>query len=146
MSKTVVLRPRLNEKTYALSTNRVFVFEVPKDVNKHTVAKAVEDQFEVKVDAVNMVTIPGKTKRTMNLTGKRVKNGSGKRSDVKKAYVTLSKGHSLPFFDAVEEEEQKEQALQEKVEKSVTKQAAKADAPARRGLRRLGRKDKEGEA
>lgn len=140
MSKSVVLRPRLNEKTYALSANRVFVFEVDKDVNKHSVARAVEAQFEVKVTTVNMTTIPGKAKRVMNLTGKRAQNANGKRSDIKKAYVTLAEGYSLPFFDVVEEEEQKEQALQEKVDKVAAKQAEKTAAP-RRGLRRLTKKD-----
>jgi large subunit ribosomal protein L23 len=137
MSKTIVLRPRLNEKTYALSPKRVFVFEVDKSVNKHDVARAVEAQFEVKVTAVNMTNITGKAKRVMNLTGKRAMNASGKRNDIKKAYVTLAEGHSLPFFDTVEEEDQKEQALQQKVDKAAAKQADKAEAPARRGLRRL---------
>ena len=140
MSKTILLRPRLNEKTYGLSTSRVFVFDVDTSVNKHTVARAVEEQFEVNVASVNMATIPGKRKRIMNLTGKRVKNASGQRSAIKKAYVTLAEGHSLPFFDAVEEEEQKEQELQNKVDKAATKQADKTAAPARRGLRRLTKK------
>lgn len=142
MSKTVILQPRLNEKTYTLSANRVFVFDVEKSVNKHTVARAVESQFDVKVESVNIVNTPGKSKRTMNLTGKRAKNSYGTRNDIKKAYVTLVKGHSLPFFDVVEEEEQKEAALQEKVDKAAAKQADKAEAPARRGFRRLTKKAK----
>ena len=137
MSKSIALRPRLNEKTYTLSASRVFVFDVPLDANKHIVARAVEAQFEVKVASVNIANIPGKAKRTMSLTGKRVKNSEGKRNDLKKAYVTLAEGHSLPFFDTVEEEEQKEQNLQDKVDKVVAKKADKAAAPARRGLRRL---------
>jgi large subunit ribosomal protein L23 len=147
MDKSISLRPRLNEKTYTLSANRVFVFVVDKSVNKHTVARAVEAQFEVKVETVNIANVHGKTKRIMNLTGKRVKNASGQRNDFKKAYVTLAEGHSLPFFDSVEEEEQKEQNLQEKVDKVVAKQADKATTPARRGLRRLTKKNtKEDEA
>lgn len=142
MSKTITLRPRLNEKTYSLSKNRVFVFDVDKGVNKLTIASAVEAQFEVKVDKVNIVNIPGKSKRTMNLTGKRAKNSYGKRNDIKKAYVTLAKGNSLPFFDVVEEEDQKEAALQDKVDKAASKQTEKAEAPARRGFRRLTKKSK----
>lgn len=145
MSKTIYLQPRLNEKTYALSSSRVFVFEIDKSVNKHSVARAVEEQFDVKVASVNIANIPGKSKRIMNLTGKRAKNADGKRSDLKKAYVTLAEGHSLPFFDVVEEEEQKEQQLQEKVDKAAAKQADKTDDKApRRGLRRLtGKRNKE---
>jgi large subunit ribosomal protein L23 len=135
MSKTITLRPRLSEKTYGLSESRVYVLEVPAGVNKHSVARAVEAQFEVKVVKVNVANIAGKSKRIMSLTGKRVKNGSGSRNDIRKAYVTLAEGHSLPFFAAIEEEEQKEEELQSKVDKAAAKQAEKADKPARRGFR-----------
>lgn len=125
MDKTITLRPRLSEKTYGLSESRVYVLEVPQDVNKHGVARAVEAQFEVKVTKVNITNIPGKAKRVISISGKRMKNGQGRRSDLKKAYITLAEGHSLPFFNAIEEEEQQEQALQEKVDKAAAKQAAK---------------------
>jgi large subunit ribosomal protein L23 len=125
MSKTLILRPRLSEKTYGLSENRVYVVDVPKTANKHSVARAVESQFEVKVDKVNTVVVKGKTKSVMSITGKRRSNTEGRRSDVKKAYVTLAEGHSLPFFAAIEEEEQKEEKLQAKVDKAAAKQTAK---------------------
>ncbi|HSX45397.1 MAG TPA: 50S ribosomal protein L23 [Candidatus Saccharimonadia bacterium] len=125
MSKTVILRPRLSEKTYGLAESRVYVVDIPKDVNKHTVARAIESQFDVKVSKVNITNIPGKSKRTMSLTGKRYANTYGQRTGIKKAYVTLAEGNSLPFFAAVEEAEAKEEALQEKVDKAATKQAAK---------------------
>jgi len=135
MDKTITLRPRLSEKTYGLSEKRVYVLEVPAGVNKHVVSRAVESQFEVKVAKVNLTNIPGKSKRIMSLTGKRVKNAQGKRSDIRKAYVTLQEGYSLPFFNAIEEEEQKEQAVQEKIDKAAAKQTSKESKP-RRGLRR----------
>lgn len=125
MSKTITLRPRLSEKTYALAEHRVYVVEIPKDVNKHGVARAIESQFDVKVDKVNITNIPGKAKAIISITGKRRKNAEGYRNDIKKAYVTLAKGNSLPFFAAVEEEEQKEAATQEKIDKVAAKQAAK---------------------
>lgn len=135
MSKTITLRPRLSEKTYALSAQRVYVFDVPAGTNKHSVARAVEAQFEVKVTGVNIVNIAGKAKRIISLTGKRTKNAEGTRNDIRKAYVTLAEGNALPFFAAVEEAEEKEQATQEKLEKAIAKQAEKADKP-RRGLRK----------
>jgi large subunit ribosomal protein L23 len=141
MSKTIALRPRLNEKTYALAANRVYVFEVERTANKHTIARAVEAQFDVKVDEVNTVNIKGKAKRIINITGKRMVNAEGQRPDFKKAYVTLAEGNSLPFFDAVEEADAKDQELQEKLEKAADKEAKKAEKPARRGLRR--KKDEE---
>lgn len=130
MSKTIILRPRLNEKTYGLADSRVYVFDVGREVNKHLIARAVEAQFEVKVSAVNTANIGGKPKRTISASGKRLNNAEGRRSDIKKAYVTLAEGHSLPFFDAVEEEEQKEQAVQEKVDKAAAKEAEKAEKAA----------------
>ncbi|MEK7599996.1 MAG: 50S ribosomal protein L23 [Patescibacteria group bacterium] len=146
MSKAITLKPRLNEKTYALAESRVYVFDVDKGVNKHSIARAVEAQFEVKVDAVNTTNIHGKAKRIISITGKRMKNAEGSRNDFKKAYVTLAEGHSLPFFNAVEEEEQKEQEVQAKVDKVAAKQAAKAAKPARRGLlRKKSSDDKEGD-
>jgi large subunit ribosomal protein L23 len=142
MSKTIALKPRLNEKTYALAEKRVYVFEVAGEVNKHAVARAVETQFDVKVLAVNTTNIKGKAKRIINVSGKRMLNAEGKRPDFKKAYVTLAEGNSLPFFEAIEEAEAKEQETQTKIDKAAAKQADKEAAkPARRGLRR--KKDEE---
>jgi large subunit ribosomal protein L23 len=141
MSKTIALRPRLNEKTYGLAASRVYVFDVDRGVNKHGIARAVEAQFDVKVISVNTTNIAGKAKRIVSITGKRMKNAEGSRSDIKKAYVTLAEGNSLPFFNAIEEEEQKEQEVQEKVDKAAAKQASKAaketekESKPRRGFR-----------
>lgn len=122
MSKTLVLKPRLSERTYAhAQLGNVYVFEVSKDANKHTVARAVAEQFEVKVAAVNIANAKGKQKRTVSLTGKR-RGNIGERSDTKRAYVKLMKGFSLPVFAAVEEAEEKEQAVQERAEKLAAKQ------------------------
>ncbi len=125
MSKTLTLRPRLSEKTYGQSAAGVYVVEVPTGTNKHAVARAVEQQFEVKVVKVNLTNIAGKSKRIVSISGKRYKNADGRRNDVRKAYVTLAKGNRLPFFDAIEEEIQKEETVQEKVDKAAEKQAAK---------------------
>ena len=153
MSKSITLRPRLSEKTYGLSESRVYVVEIPSDTNKHAVSRAIESQFEVKVDKVNILNTRGKAKRIISVTGKRMKNAEGRRNDVKKAYITLAEGNSLPFFAAVEEEEQKEQAVQTKVDKAVQKQSAKeakaeakASKPRMLGglrLRKKSKKDKE---
>lgn len=141
MSKTLLLKPRLSEKTYGLSTSRVYVFDVPKSANKHEVARAVAAQFDVKVISVRVANIAGKAKRTISLTGKRVVNGQGgKQIDRKKAYVKLAEGSSLPFFAAVEEAEEKQEVVQEKVAKAASKQANKTEKPkektSRLGLRR----------
>ena len=100
MSKTTLLRPRLSEKTYGLAVGKtVYVFDVPAEANKHTVAAAVAAQFGVTVMDVNIANIKGKAKRTIRKGGRPVQ---GQRSDIKKAYVTLKQGDKLPFFDEPE--------------------------------------------
>lgn len=100
--KLTVLRPRLSEKTYVLGTTKaVYAFDVPAEANKHTVADAVAAQFEVTVTAVNIVNVKGKTKRLVRKGGRAL---NGRRSDVKKAYVTLKAGDKLPFFDEPEKD------------------------------------------
>lgn len=103
MSKTMALKPRISEKAYALSqSSGVYVFEVPSNANKLTVAQAVTAQFEVGVVTVNIVNVIGKSKRVYK---KRQGWVSGKKSDVKKAYVTLKKGDSIAIFPAEETKE-----------------------------------------
>jgi large subunit ribosomal protein L23 len=102
MDKFMVLKPRISEKTYMMAeTGRTYVVEVPGDANKDTVAKAVAAQFGVTVETVNIVNVKGKVKRTVRKGGRPV---MGKRSDFKKAYVTLKEGDKLPFFADPEEE------------------------------------------
>ena len=97
MENTTVLRPRLSEKTFGLAnSNTVYVFDVPKETNKQTVAQAVAAQFKVTVVNVNMTNIKGKPKRLVRKGGRPV---AGRRSDIKKAYVTLKEGEKLPFFE-----------------------------------------------
>lgn len=123
MSRTVVLIPRMSEKAYGVSqTLNTYVFDVPVDANKHTVARAVEIQFEVSVINVNITNVRGKAKRTIRKRG-RVANG--RQRDFKKAYVTLKDGDSLPLFAAVEEAEAKSEKLAEAAEKAAEKRAKK---------------------
>lgn len=117
MDKTMTLKPRISEKTYMLSeVRRTYVVEVPGTANKDTVAKAVAAQFGVTVEGVNIVVVKGKTKRTVRKGGRPI---MGKRSDVKKAYVTLKEGDKLPFF--AEPEETK------KTDKKAAKKATKKE-------------------
>lgn len=119
MYKTIILTPRMSEKAYAQSqTSRTYVFDVPTNLAKHDVARAVEAQFEVKVANVNLTNVKGKAKRTIFKGGRAV---SGRQSDFKKAYVTLLEGNSLPIFAAIEEAEAKEEKTQAKLDKAMTK-------------------------
>jgi large subunit ribosomal protein L23 len=148
MDKQTLLKPRMSEKAYATSETGVYVVDVPGNLTKQAVASAMTAQFEVTVTNVRMANIKGKAKRTRNISGSRMRNSSGRRSDVKKAYVTLKKGDSLPFFAAVEEAEAKQEATQEKVAKAIEKKAVKETKqetkPARRGLHLPGRRGARG--
>lgn len=105
MDKTITLRPRVSEKTYNQSeVLNVYTFEVPGNVNKQTVAKAVAAQFDVTVTNVNMTNLKGKAKRTIRKSGRAI---AGRQNDVKKAYVTLKEGDSIVIFKSAEEPEAK---------------------------------------
>lgn len=116
---SIVLKPRLYEKTYGLSqTTNTFVFDVPSELNKHTIAAEVAKQFDVTVTDVRIVNRKGKAKRTVHKGGRA---SNGRDSDIKKAYVTLAKGNHLPFFEA----EEKQEADAAKAEAKTAKKAAK---------------------
>jgi large subunit ribosomal protein L23 len=101
MSKNMNLKPRMSEKAYGLSElQNTFVFDVPEDATKLTVADAVASIYEVKVKSVRIASVPGKVKSTYR---KRRGARTGKRSDIRKAYVTLVEGEKIPIFAAVEE-------------------------------------------
>jgi large subunit ribosomal protein L23 len=138
MSKTTTLKPRLSEKAYGLSqANNTYVFDVPVDANKHTVARAVTAQFEVTVETVNIINVKGKAKRTVRKSGR---SSMGRQNAIRKAYVKLKEGDSLPLFAAIEQDA--EQA--EKTAEALAKAQAKADKKAGKSQVRHGAKaDKE---
>ncbi len=96
----MLLKPRVSEKAYGMSEKGVYVFGVPTNANKHSVARAVAAQFAVTVTEVNIANVKGKTKRSIR-NGKAV---PGQRNDSKKAYVTLKAGDSIPVFAALVDE------------------------------------------
>jgi large subunit ribosomal protein L23 len=102
MEKTMTLKPRISEKAYGQSqAANVYVFVVPQDANKLTVAQAVEAQFEVTVLSVNITNVKGKVKTSYRKRGAR---NSGSRNDIKKAYVTVRQGDTIPVFASEEDE------------------------------------------
>lgn len=83
----VIVKPIITEKATMASEHGTVVFQVAKSASKPVIKEAVEALFGVKVKAVNTTIIKGKTKR--------FRGTPGKRSDVKKAYVTLEEGNSI---------------------------------------------------
>ena len=89
---SVIKKPHVTEKTSlgSDSSNTVAIV-VDKAANKIEIKQAVENLFKVKVADVRTVTVASKVKRS----GKTY----GKRSNWKKAYVTLQEGQSIDFFE-----------------------------------------------
>ncbi|WP_252177329.1 50S ribosomal protein L23 [Endozoicomonas sp. 4G] len=89
----VLLGPHISEKaTVVAEEHGQYVFKVVKDATKPEIKKAVEQLFDVNVESVRTAVVKGKTKRT--------RFGMGKRSDWKKAYVSLAQGQEIDFADA----------------------------------------------
>ena len=81
------LAPIITEKATLLSEHNKVVFRVAGTATKPEIAEAIENLFKVNVVKVNTINVKGKTKR--------FRGRVGKRSDVKKAIVTLAEGQSI---------------------------------------------------
>ena len=89
----VLVAPLVSEKTARLADrNRQYVFKVVGDASKPEIRQAVELLFNVKVTGVQVANMPGKVKRSGQTYGK--------RSDWKKAFVTLAEGNDINFMGA----------------------------------------------
>jgi large subunit ribosomal protein L23 len=82
-----ILSPVITEKATLLSDHNKVVFRVDLNSTKEDIATAVEELFKVKVVKVNTLIQKGKTKR--------FRGRKGRRSDIKKAVVTLEEGQSI---------------------------------------------------
>jgi large subunit ribosomal protein L23 len=122
MSKEMPLKPRMSEKSYAQShSDNVYTFDVPLSTNKIEIARAVEAQFEVSVQQVRVSVLKGKSARSIRIGGTR-KNVSGKRVNVKKAYITVKAGDTIPIFASIDEAEKKQEKLEAKLAKKAKKE------------------------
>ncbi|HGH6293455.1 TPA: 50S ribosomal protein L23 [Neisseria meningitidis] len=91
----VILAPIVSEKSNVLAEKRnQMTFKVLANATKPEIKAAVELLFGVQVASVTTVTTKGKTKRSKGKT-KRFGRTLGRRSDVKKAYVSLAAGQEL---------------------------------------------------
>jgi len=89
----ILLSPHVSEKgTLLADAQNQHVFKVLPTATKAEVKEAVENVFKVKVEKVRIMNVKGKTKRF----GGRI----GKRSDLRKAYVTLVTDNDIDFAAA----------------------------------------------
>lgn len=89
----VLIRPVISEKAATQEVRGVYTFIVENNVSKDAIKKAVEQVYGVRPAMV----------RTVNYEGKQVRFGyrKGRRSDWKKAIVTLPKGHTIHIHEGV---------------------------------------------
>jgi len=89
---SVIKKPHVTEKTSLGSdTTNTVSLVVDRDANKIEIKQAVETLFKVQVSDVRTVNVAGKIKRFGKTTAK--------RSNWKKAYVTLQEGQTIDFFE-----------------------------------------------
>ena len=91
----VLLSPHISEKSsVAADKDNQVVFKVATTATKPEIKAAVEKLFNVQVERVQVSNVKGKSKRF----GARM----GRRSDWKKAYITLQEGQDIDFLSGAE--------------------------------------------
>lgn len=91
----ILLAPQVSEKSTRLENlaKRQFIFRVASDANKSEIKAAVELLFKVEVEAVQVMIVKGKVKRSARSVGK--------RSNWKKAIINLKAGQDISFEGGV---------------------------------------------
>lgn len=89
---SIIRRPMITERASDLQEKQgKYIFEVLSSANKIDIRRAVEAMFDVDVTKVNTSNMHGKLKRLGRF--------QGRRSNWKKAVVTLAQGHNIDFFE-----------------------------------------------
>ena len=83
----MLLSPIITEKSTLVAEENKIIFRVPLTATKPDIKEAVQNLFKVEVTKVNTILVKGKTKR--------FRGQPGRRSDFKKAIVTLAEGQSV---------------------------------------------------
>jgi large subunit ribosomal protein L23 len=95
MVKQILIKPVITEKADTLTNKRgQYTFIVNKDANKIEIKKAVNEMYNVEVEAVNTMVMPAKAKNRNTRRG----IIRGRVSSYKKAVVTLAQGEEINFF------------------------------------------------
>ena len=89
----VILNPLVTEKSTQQSEFNKMVFSVPVNATKLEVKSSIEKIFSVKVKSVNTILLKGKVKRFKGVVGR--------RSNTKKAIVTLAPGNTIDLSAGV---------------------------------------------
>jgi large subunit ribosomal protein L23 len=92
--RSVILKPVVSEKSYALLEANQYTFIVHPSASKPEIADAVRSIFDVTVTRVNTLNRSGKKTRNRR-TGK-----VGSKASTKRAIVTLAEGDSIDLFES----------------------------------------------
>ena len=92
----IIIRPLLTEKSNLLSeVSNKYVFQVAKNANKVEIKNSIEARFDVKVKKVSTINCKGKNKNMSIKSNGRVIRTNGKRSDWRKAIITLMDDYKI---------------------------------------------------
>ena len=97
--KKIIIRPLFTEKMSRLENERKYSFQVSPKANKLEIKKGVESLFDVKVDSVSTMNRLGKEKTMTVRSGGKTIRTNGKRSNWKKAIVTLKDGENIDLME-----------------------------------------------
>ena len=87
----IIKRPIITEKSSGLVDKLQYTFEVAVDANKVEIKKAIEEIFNVKVEAVRTVNVHRKAKRLQRY--------EGFKPAYKKAIIKLAPGQTISVFE-----------------------------------------------
>jgi len=90
----LIKSPHITEKATDLSSFNKYIFKVSFNANKTEIKKAIEKIYNVKVEKVNIIHIPGKRRRLGRMEGWR----GGLKRGFKKAIVSLKKGDKIELL------------------------------------------------
>jgi large subunit ribosomal protein L23 len=93
-ARSVIIRPIVSEKSYALLASNKYTFRVHPDAHKTQVRQAVEEIFGVRVTDVRTMSVKSKPKRRGYT--------SGRTREWKKAVVQVRQGDTIPIFQGLE--------------------------------------------
>ncbi len=93
-ARSVLIKPIVSEKSYALLNANKYTFRVHPDAHKTQIRQAVEQLFDVKVTNVNVVKVKSKPKRRGLF--------QGKKPGWKKAIVQLREGETIEIFEGAQ--------------------------------------------
>ena len=101
MKKTSnIICPILSEKSHGLSEQfNKYVFKVNKSANKLEIKKSIEKRFNVKILKVSTMNFKGKTKSMTIRSDGNVLRTTGRRSNWKKAIITLDKDSKISLVE-----------------------------------------------